>query len=848
VISIGLQLRLALRYLGGHKLRTALTTLGVILGVMIVSSGDSLLPTFMNAFQAGIMAAASKADLVITNRVGASFDQQAVETLRTLPGIDSAAGSIQRTLVLPEVDARALRLGGALPNISLSGLDPQAEQSIHSYPVKEGRFLQPSDGNAMVVSSQLARQADLHVGSQLRLPTSAGSSSFEVVGIVDEPAQIEGFHVFVPLRTAQEVFNLPGQVNEIDARFAPGVDPGKETSLALALLGDNFTTTRIESSASIFASLQIGMGAFTLFGGLALIMGGFIIFNTFRTVVTERRRDIGMLRALGATRNTVIGLLLIESLVQGMIGTAIGLVSGYLLDLAMMAIINPIMMEFIHTSLSRPVFTPGQIATSISLGVGVTVFAAILPAISAARVTPLQALRPEESGSSEQRQRSQAWLSLVFFAISAACLLSRDTVVLTLGVTLLVVALILATPFLIRPVARIFGGLIVYTALREGIVAQGNLQRQPGRAAITASATMIALALVVALTGVMVSIRSAFYSYIDQSLGSDYLILPQSLVLASGNVGAGSDLIERVRAVPGIRAATSVRVATAASRGSSIQVLGIDPVTYPVVSGLDFIDGNPTTAYTALNAGQSVIVNGIFAAQNHVQIGDSLPIMTGEGEKSFRVVAIGVDYTNVKLATVYLTQAEMAADFHVDDDRLILANRQPGADPRQTEAALNSLVAGYPAFTLVSGAAWRASQMQIFNSAIQLIVLFTLFMALPSLIAMMNTLAINVLERTREIGMLRAVGATRRQIAGMILAESLLLSILGAGIGILAGLALSYVLVQALAASGFAMAYAFPGLGIVFAIGVALVFGVLAAILPARQAAALKIVAALRYE
>jgi putative ABC transport system permease protein len=846
--SIGLQLRLALRYLSSHKLRTALTTLGVILGVMIVSAGGSLLPTFMDAFQAGIKAAAGKADLVITNRVGASFDEQAVGTLRALPGIAAAAGSIQRTIVFPEVDARALRLGGTLPNISLSGLDPLTEPSIHSYPVKEGRFLLPTDGNAMVISSQLARQADLQVGSPVRLPTAGGSASFEVVGIVDEPAQIETLQVYVPLQTAQQVFNLTGQINEIDARFAPGVDRDRETSLALARLGENFTTTRLESSASLFASLQIGVAAFNLFGALALIMGGFIIFNTFRTVVTERRRDIGMLRALGATRSTVIGLLLIESLVQGTIGTAIGLTGGYALDLAMMALIQPIMVEFIHSSLGRPIFTPGLIGASIALGIGVTVLAATIPAISAARVTPLQALRPAESGASAKRQRGRAWAALALFAIATACLFSRDLPVLTIGATVLVVALVLATPFLIRPVARTFGGLIVYTALREGIVAQGNLQRQPGRAAITASATMIALAIVVALTGVMVSIRSAFYTYIDKSLGADYLILPQSLVLASGNVGAGSDLIERVRAIPGIRAATSLRVATAASRGASVLVMGIDPATYPVVSGLDFIAGDPEAAYSELGAGHSVIVNGIFAAQNHVKIGDSLPILTGEGEKSFRVAAIGVDNTNVKLSTVYISQAEMAADFHVGDDRLILANRQPTADTGQIEAALNGLVAGYPAFTLVSGAAWRASQMQIFNSAIQLIVLFTLFLALPSLIAMMNTLAINVLERTREIGMLRAVGATRRQIGWMILAESLLLSILGAGIGILAGLALSYVLVQALEVNGFAMTYAFPGLGIAFAIAIALVFGVLAAVLPARQAAALKIVAALRYE
>jgi putative ABC transport system permease protein len=848
VTPLPLQLQLALRYLSSHKLRTALTTLGIILGVMIVSSGNTLLPTFVDAFRMGIMASAGQADLVVTNRVGGLFDQQAVETVRTAPGIAAAAGSVQRNLVLPEADSRALKLSGAPANISLAGIDPLTEPRIHPFRVKEGRFLLPSDGNAIVLSNQLASRTGLQVGSRLRLPAAAGSASFEVVGVVDGPATPGPLQAYIPLRTAQQIFNIPGQVNEIDALFAPGVDRAQETSLTLARLGSNFTTTRSEPTATLYASLQIGMAAFYLFGALALIMGGFIILNTFRTVAAERRRDIGMLRALGASRSAVIELFLIESLIQGVVGTALGLIGGYGLDLLMMAIIRPIMVEFLHSTFGRPIIDPWIVAETIALGVGVTVVAALLPAIAAARVTPLQALRPEEAGDPKTGYRWHIWAALILFAIAGLGLLSRNLQLISLGTAAFITALIVVTPFLVRPVARVFGGLVVFLALREGIVAQGNLQRQPGRASITASATMIALALVVALTGVMVSVRSAFFSYLDKSLGAEYLILPQSLVLAGGNVGANTDLIQGVRALPGIRAATGLRVASAISRNADLQVMGIDPATFPVVSGLEFRAGDPAAAYQELRAGGTVIVNGIFAAQNHVKVGDLLPILTGEGEKDFRVVAIGVDYTNAKLSTVYISQADMAADFHVTDDRMILADGDPRASRPQVESALQDLVAGYPAFSLYSGAAFRASQMQIFNSAIWLVGVFALFLALPSLVAMVNTLAINVIERTREIGMLRAIGATRRQIAGMILTESLLLSALGTGVGILAGILLSYVLVQALSAGGFIMAYTFPSLGVLLAIAVGLIFGVLAALLPARQAAALKIVAALHYE
>jgi len=212
------------------------------------------------------------------------------------------------------------------------------------------------------------------------------------------------------------------------------------------------------------------------------------------------------------------------------------------------------------------------------------------------------------------------------------------------------------------------------------------------------------------------------------------------------------------------------------------------------------------------------------------------------------VVAVGLDYLNAKAATGYISQANLSADFHESSDLLLMANKAPDANAASVRAALNGIVKRYPAFTLFESTEWRTSMMGTFEGVIGALYFLMIALALPSLIALINTLAINVIERTREIGMIRAVGGTRRQVRRMILAESLLLSALGVALGILAGLWMGYALVGAMGIVGFNLTYFFPAASVLVAIAVGLIFGVLAALIPARQAARLNIVTALHYE
>ncbi len=238
----------------------------------------------------------------------------------------------------------------------------------------------------------------------------------------------------------------------------------------------------------------------------------------------------------------------------------------------------------------------------------------------------------------------------------------------------------------------------------------------------------------------------------------------------------------------------------------------------------------------------------IVGAPATPSVGATLTLATPTGPHTYTVVGVGVDYLNSRVATAYVSHAALAEHFGVTNDVLLMANRTPDADPAAVEAALLDLVRAYPAFALLDYARWHASQLGANQTRTNILYVLMAFLAAPALLALANTLGISALERTREIALLRAFGATRRQIGRMFLAESMLLAGLGAGLGILAGIGLGYAMIGALGAAGFDFSYSFPTLGVVIGTLVALIFGIVAAMLPVRHAARLNIVGALRYE
>jgi putative ABC transport system permease protein len=820
---------------------------------MLVFGMNTVLPTLLAALQANVQGAEGNIDFTITNVSGQSFSEDVVAPLLKLDGVRAVSGSLNKTINLPAdfADHDPTR-PDRLTVVNLVGILPEAARSVRAFPVVEGRYLEASDTGSAVITQTLADSLSIKLGDAFALPTPDGMTNLTVIGLL--PGNISGSteEVLVNLPQAQMMTREVGKINLISLNVEAFAGEARRAQIQKEIesaLGGHYQVGGLMSGEDMFASLQLAQIALSMFGVLALFMGAFIIFNTFRTVVAERRRDIGLLRALGATRRTVVSTILTESVLQGLVGSLIGVLLGYLMAVAVLKFAQGPISQFINLTLGMPVISPSLVLISVLLGVGMTILASILPAWNASRITPLEALRPTQAEMDFKRQTSASFfIGVAIVVITAIAILSGQAALIIPGAILFLVGLVLVAPALVRPFASLFGRLVEVATIRAGIgnLAQSNLTRQPSRVAVTASASMLGLAVIVAAAALMSSMFGMVFGMIKASLGSDFLFIPPSVGLWNDNVGAGPAFAESLRQLEGVEIVNTQRFATSSVNEQSVSLLGIDPFTFPKVSGLYFSHGNES-AYGKIANERGMIINSSFAMATGAKVGDTLELLTADGSVPYRVVAVASDLLNAKFTTAYISQSNMQADFGSTEDVFIQLNLKKDADREATGTQIKQLAKDYPQLKVVSGKDYYDSIKAMANSALTAVYFLFAILAFPSLIAMLNTLTIGVLERTREIGMIRAVGGTRRQVRNMIVVEALLLAAIGTAFGILGGLYLGYALVKGVQVV-FPMGYYFPLAGILAAVLIGLLFGVIAAIIPARQAARLEIVQALRYE
>ena len=850
---MNLPITLAIRYLLGRKLRSTLTTLAVVFGVMVIFGMNIILPTMLAALQSNAMAAQGTVDLSLSHKTGSAFPQQMLATVQAADGVRAAAASLSRTINLPaDFFDRNPAKSDRITVLKLIGIDPFGAKTVRTYPLMAGRYLEAGDAASALISQSLADDISVKVGDSFPLPTVNGLTRLIVVGILLPRLGPGNEEVLVTLPEAQTLTGEPDKINTIDVTFN-STDETRRTEIAKniqTVIGAEYQIGPVLGSDEMFASLQAGQVAFSLFGALALFMGAFIIFNTFRTVVAERRHDIGLLRAIGASRRLIVSTILAEGLIQGIVGTLLGLALGYLAGLGVLALTGQMMTRFLNVRIGSPVVSPLILFITVALGIGVTVFAGLVPAMRASRVTPLEALRPS-TADLEFTQGVGRWfmVGLALIVLAVLALFSGQLLFIAPGGILFLMGVVLMAPGLVRPIVTIFGKLVALLYARNGIgeLAQGNLTRQPSRVAVTASATMLGLAIVVAAGGLVASLTGTLSDVMQKSLGSDYLFIPPAVALWASDMGADSRLTERLRAVDGVGEISGMRYAGSSVDGKAVSIMGIDPVVFPKVAGFHFQQGIDFIAYQQLAQGRALIANGAFLASTGKNVGDTVELSTPHGNISYRIVAQAADLLNVKITSAFISQANMQADFDVTEDVFLQFNLKPGADAVAAEPQIKAIAADYPQFRVVAGKTYYGQMQAEMDSAFSGMYFVLALLALPSLIAMLNTLAIGVIERTREIGMLRAVGATKKQIYSMVVAEALLLALIGASFGVLCGLYLGFVFVSGLALI-FPLGYTLPLNGILAAIIISLLFGVLASIIPARQAARMNVVEALRYE
>ncbi|WP_119070480.1 ABC transporter permease [Aggregatilinea lenta] len=835
---------MALRYLGGRKLRTTLTTLAIVFGVALIFSVNLVLPGMRELFNQS-MTTVTGTDVSITNVAGGTFDPAPVmDVVDRNEDVQAAVGLLYRQFVLPDDKSDVL---GDLSQIQIVGVDPALVDGVYHFVMSEGRFLEPGESGSVIISSSVTDLApQLQVGSTFSLTTVGGLKTFTVVGMYTPESPLAVPQFIVSLSDAQAALDQLGMINTVEVLLKPGADHDAVTKELQQALGDSYTLDD-RAATSALPSIDVGFAMMSLFAALALFLGAFLIFNTFRTVVLERRRDLGMLRAIGATRQQITQTILVEGLIQGILGTLIGMVLGYLLAAALLSGIQSLADYVTFVGDMKLSFNVTAFAVPLIVGPLVALVASYWPARAAGRMSPLEALRPVPAAGLRHAARWSLIAGGLCVAVAIVLMLTGSKGA-TFGAVLFMGGMVIAAPGLVLPASRLFGPLVTLWFNREGDLAQGNVARQPGRAAITGSTLMIGVASIVMVAAMVSAFMDLGQDLTDGTFASDIMILPQSIAVYDNVLGADQSLAGDIQALPDVETVSTLRAAATTTDGAPLSLLGIDLSTFRDVETLMFEEGNADDAFAALSAGRGAIVTPLGASTLGLKYGDDFVIETAEGPQTYKVVALAQDLLTFKTTTALISQENMAADFHKSEDVLLMINLTPGADKDAALSEVESLLAGYPQFTAHLSKDYAETMMETTRSATVMFYIIAALILIPAGLGLLNTLTINVLERTREIGMIRAVGGSRSQVRRMVTGEALLLGIFGAAMGVLTGVAISYGFIAAFSFIGWDMPYTFPVAGIIAALIIGILLALSAGIMPARSAAKLDIIRALQYE
>ncbi len=854
---------LTLRSLRVRLSRTVLTTFGIVLGVAVILAISITNRSTLDSITAVFSEASGKAHLVVTSSSADSrgIPDDILRRIVTVPGVKAAVPSLQvQALLADEAPPSSLDIsmfGAVASGLALYGIDPSLDPEAREYKIVAGQFLTPAlDPYDIVLVKDYADDKDIEVGEDLRILTSEGPQIVRVVGLMSKegPGQLNnGAFGVVPLQAAREMFGRSGDLDQIDIVATPetattsGLD---ELKAALqARLGARYTVifpaTQGKRVTEMLDTYQTGL---TLFSAVALFVGAYLIYNAFSMTVVERTREIGMLRTVGMTRRQVMVQILAEAGMLGGIGSVLGIGAGILLARGLIRV-----MKFLLAQEVQHVTVPfdGLVAGTV-VGVGVTLVAAAIPARQAGRISPLEALRIRGT-------RREGWvirygwpLGLALVGVGSIALglgplpmvsmyrIGPPAVIaIFLGATLLIPASVGVWERVARPwIPRIYG--------TEGRLGSGNIQRSKVRTALTVAALMVGAAMILAIRSTTKSFAADLRSWIEVYVGGDLFVF--------ASLPMRDELAGRLQAVDGVAEVTPVRYfdvvwQTPDGEDEQLQFMAIDPLTYPRVTWFVFAagQGDPDALLERLTAGDTLFISSVIAEQHGLAQGDTIRLSTRRGERDFEVAAVVVNYQNNGLV-VLGNWTDMRRYFGLNDVSAFLLNVQPGYLPEEVQDRIDSLYGQRRHLIVESNRALKARALGMTARANALFDVLSLIAMVVAALGVVNTMTMNVLERTREIGMLRSVGMTRWQVGRMILAEAGMMGLIGGTLGMAFGVFLSRLFVTASAAEGEVPTYVFPAEGLLVSLVLALVVSQLAAIWPARRAARIRIIEAIQFE
>jgi putative ABC transport system permease protein len=810
-------LKLVLRGFVQRKLRVALTAIAIALGVALMAGTYILTDTINQSFAGIFQTANSGHDVVITpaKTLGSKvrpetspISEQTLARVRATPGVAEAAGSIFSPATFLRVNGKRLTSGGAPQFVS-----SEVPKRFESFNAVHGRF--PTSARELAIDEATAERANLKLGEQMLIAGSVPAKRYTIVGIIKfgggQSFGGAGAALLTPAE-AQRVVGEQGRFDQIDVAARAGVTPSQLRDRIRAILPRAVEVqTGAQRSASESAELESDLSflrTFLLvFAYVALVVGAFIIFNTFSITVAQRTREFGLLRTLGGSRLQIMQSVVVEGLLLGVVGAALGLLGGIALAPALDQLFKAFGADLPD---SGTVLETRTIVVSLLAGTIVTVLAGLPPALRATRVPPLAAMR--EGVEIPPRKR----LFLLFRR--------RYRVV--------------------RALARAIGSLVAWRGI-TGRLARENSIRQPGRTLITAAALTVGLALVTFVAVLAAGTKAT----IDQSVSRSFagnLILENSQ--PGGEQGVPALVAVVLRHIPGVASVTPIAFTVGRLHGSSSNatITAIEPSTLERAYRVEWKQGSNATLL-ALGSTGTVLTKG-YASSHHLKVGQTVSVLTPTG-RHVPLTVLGIANDNARLLgdlTIGLPLARAA--FGQREDGLDFATYAPGVRNSQVQPVVDRLLARYlPQVRSRTAAQFKQDQANQINTLLALIYVLLALSVIVSLFGIVNTLILSIYERTRELGMLRAIGTSRRQVRQMIRYESVITALIGGVFGLVIGV-VSAILVTTFALSGSGYVQSIPVGTLVVLLVVAALAGLLAAQLPARRAARLDVLQALASE
>jgi putative ABC transport system permease protein len=847
--------RATVKSLLARKLRLLLTGAAIVLGVGFVAGTlvltDTATATFDRLFgdvYAGtdvVVQARSAFDPGITQGAGGPVEERnpipesVLADVRGVEGVRAADGDVAGYAQLIDPATGETIQNGQSPTLGNSW-DPNTTTAE----LRSG--MAPSRPGEVAIDAATAEDRDLSVGDRVRVITQAGTRSYTISGILGfgDGDNLAGATVTVfTLATAQELFGRVGTLDHIYVTAESGVSETALRARVEAVLPQEFQAVtasdvaakQAEDTAQALGFLRTGL---LVFAFVSLFVGAFIIFNTFNIIVTQRTRELGLYRAVGATSRQVLASVLVESLIVGLAASITGVGVGLLLAKGLQGLFSALGFDLPSTAMQ---IRPRTIVVSLIVGTLITVVASIAPARRASRVAPIEALRETGTAPSASPVRRLAFggvvalggIALLLYGLfgnpsNAAAIVGAGAAFTFLGVAML-------SPFVARPLAAWIGAPFRARGV-SGKLGRENAMRNPRRTASTGAALMIGLGLVTFVAVFAASLKASATAVLDRTIRADFILTGRQFAPFS------SQLATELSTLPELAAVSPFRQNGAKVEGNVVFLSGVDPATIGEVTNLEMGSGS----LASLDDPSAILVSRNVAQPNGWRVGQRIDVLFARTGKSSFTIG-GIYATNPFLNDYAISLGAYDRNFAGLLDSILFVKVGEGGSVGDARRAIDGVLTDYPNVQVNDQTEFKQQSIDQIDQILAIVIVLLLLAIVISLFGIVNTLSLSIYERVHEIGLLRAVGMTRTQVRGMIRVEAVIIAVLGATFGVVIGVAFGWAMQQALSGLGIDR-LAVPWGQLLMFLVLAALAGVLAAVWPARRAARLDVLSAIAYE